>query len=175
MTSAWMAERKTLLACLALLFWISLCASAYWYYQQRWQQAYPGTDGYALFNGQALGHWLAQFHQAGRITLVHLGRPECFCNRFTDPHRQQIQAHYQPLGVAFVAPALPDELQVATPAAALMDANGRLAYLGAYSDSLLCSVGDGQVEPLLDQLLAGQQPDLLHTTGVGCFCPPPTR
>lgn len=172
MTSAWMAKKHLLIALVGLL-WLGASGAAFWYYQLRWTQAYPGADTYALFDGTPLAGWLNQFHRHGSVSVIHLGRPDCFCNRFNEPHRQEIQAHYQPLGVYFVAPELTDELPVSTPAVALLDPQGQLRYIGPYSDSLLCSIGDGLVEPLLDQLLAGGIPDMLHTTGVGCFCPPP--
>ncbi|AFU99186.1 DUF6436 domain-containing protein [Simiduia agarivorans] len=172
MTSAWTAKKR-LAVLLVLAVWLGSSATAFWYYQLRWTEAFPGAETYALFDGTPLSDWLSRFHRPGQVTLVHLGRPDCFCNRFNDPHRQEIQAHYQPLGVHFAAPALAPDLPVSTPAVALLDTQGQLRYIGPYSDSLLCSIGDGLVEPLLDQLLAGAAPDMLHTTGVGCFCPPP--
>ena len=170
-----MADRKKAQwVSVVLALWLGATGIAWWYYQLRWTEAFPGTDAYALFDGTPMAQWLRQYARPGHITLIHLGRPDCFCNRFNLPHRDEILAHYQPLNVHFAAPPLPDALAVSTPAVALVDEAGELRYIGPYSDSLLCSVGDGLVEPLLDQMLAGQQPDMLHTTGVGCFCPPPT-
>lgn len=163
---------KHVLALVAIALWMGLSATALWYYQMRWQNAFANEQQLAFFNGDAFSERLGKASQPGQITVVHLGRADCPCNRFNQPHREQIIAHYQPLGVAFTELTL-GYADLATPAVAIVDADGKLAYFGPYSDSLLCSVGEGLVEPLLDQMLSGEHPEVVHTTGVGCFCPPP--
>ena len=164
---------KHCFAAVIILLWLGLSAAAFWYYQWRWNEQFSFQEQVALFNGNEFSELLKQASVAGSITVVHLGRDGCFCNRFNEPHRQAIKEKYQPLGVAFRNATLPAELDLATPSVALVNDQGQLAYFGPYSDSLLCSLGDGLVEPLLDQMLQGYLPDVTHTTGVGCFCTKP--
>ncbi|BFM13364.1 DUF6436 domain-containing protein [Simiduia litorea] len=161
---------KYWLVSFVITLWLSLSAGAFWYYQWRWNEQFSSLDQLALFDGTEFSALLTRASVPGKISLIHLGRDDCFCNRFNEPHRQAIKAKYEPLGIIFQTLPLPTQLNVATPAVALVSAQGQLAYFGPYSDSLLCSLGDGLVEPLLDQLLLGYLPDVIHTTGVGCFC-----
>lgn len=59
----------------------------------------------------------------------------------------------------------------ATPAAAVLDKTGKLAYFGPYSDSTFCGVGGTAfVERVADLLVQGEVTSLLNTMVFGCFC-----
>jgi hypothetical protein len=137
--------------------------------------------------------------QAGpvRATLVHLYNPHCRCNAATEPHLERLMRDYQGRGVRIFAalnpvsasaaaprrgPDLPVDLPVAAvagsklqgiesaPAAFIFDADGRLVYFGAYSDSAWCGRGTGLVEPILDRLLSDRPAIPSLPVGRGCFC-----
>lgn len=65
----------------------------------------------------------------------------------------------------------PASLPAATPAAAVINTKGQLAYFGPYSDSAFCGVnGSAFVEKTLDKILAGNATESLNTLAYGCFC-----
>lgn len=69
------------------------------------------------------------------------------------------------------APRSVAELTPSSPATAILDAHGQLAYFGPYSSGALCTAGTGAfVEKVLDQLLAGHNPQQWNTWASGCFC-----
>ena len=79
----------------------------------------------------------------------------------------------------FNAPAMMDSnLQLepasapaATPAAAVVNSQGQLAYFGPYSDSAFCGAnGSSFVEKTLDKVLEGKATESLNTLAFGCFC-----
>lgn len=175
--------RQQLAACI-LGGWVLIIVTGFWWFELRWIR--PFLDQVALFNGEQLSQNYAQ--ASNSITVMHFGDANCPCNRFNFDHVRDIQQHYQPHGVRFVAwqvgqSQFPltgfDEVNhtpifdavPATPSVAVWSADGELAYFGPYSSGLLCSLGDGFAETILDQLQAGQHPQVINTTGVGCFCP----
>lgn len=134
----------------------------------------------------------------GPATVLHFWDRDCACSRFNQDHLRQLSQRYRAAGVRFLvmarrggatpaqpslsaafgdavapfgaaaadAPAIP-----ASPAAAVFDADGRLAYLGPYSEGAACLAGNGDfVEQVLDKLLAGQRPRQINTAAFGCFC-----
>ncbi len=177
-------NKKTALAVAIVGLWIAIVAGGFWWYELRLIR--PFLDNLALFDGQQLDTTYRPTTNA--VTLMHFGDPACPCNQFNTPHLQQIKNHYQPKGVHFVAwqqgsetPPIKgfdklhrsDQLPFipATPAVAIWSSEGQLSYFGPYSSGLLCSLGEGFAETILDQLQAGLAPQVINTTGVGCFCP----
>lgn len=72
-------------------------------------------------------------------------------------------------------PLDPDTLPPATPAAAIINAQGQLDYSGPYSDSAFCgaageAAGSTLVENALERILAGQTPQASERVAFGCFC-----
>ena len=59
----------------------------------------------------------------------------------------------------------------AAPAAAVLAADGSLAYLGPYSLGPACGAGEGPVEAVLDELLRGGDGHWPNALGAGCLCP----
>ncbi|MGH1372696.1 MAG: DUF6436 domain-containing protein [Cellvibrionaceae bacterium] len=176
--------KSTALALTIIGLWITIVASGFWWYELRLIR--PFLDNLALFDGQQLDENYRP--NSNSITLMHFGDPTCPCNQFNQPHLEQLKNYYQPKGVLFVAwqqgseipptagfdrvyqaPNLP--FVPVTPAVAIWSHDGKLSYFGPYSSGLLCSLGEGFAETILDQLQAGLSPQVINTTGVGCFCP----
>lgn len=136
---------------------------------------------------------------SARATVLHFWDQGCACSRFNQDHVRQLSQHYQRAGVRFlvldgrthdgeqvdlaeafgnaVEPYLANSDALAglgipaSPAAAVFDADGRLAYFGPYSEGAACLAGNGDfVEQVLDKLLAGQRPQQMNTAAFGCFC-----
>lgn len=136
---------------------------------------------------------------AASATVLHFWDPDCACSRFNEAHVEQITASYAAMGVRFLvvdrraspaqgpdlydafgqhveryaAPLQPlEQLAIpASPAAAVFDREGRLAYFGPYSEGAACLTGNGDfVEQVLDKLLAGERPQQINTAAFGCFC-----
>lgn len=191
-------KHRKLLASAILGLWLFVIVGGFWWFELRWLR--PFLDQVALFDGEQIthtyGNQLAMARGNGdeqtAITVMHFADSDCPCNRFNLPHVQEIQHHYQQQGVNFVSwqqgkqPVQLDGFSInhqvaqlahvpATPAVAIWSANGDLAYFGPYSSGLLCTLGEGFAETILDQLLAGQSPQVINTTGVGCFCPTANR
>ncbi|MEX3968334.1 DUF6436 domain-containing protein [Paraburkholderia sp. EG286B] len=59
----------------------------------------------------------------------------------------------------------------ASPAIAIWAADGKLAYVGPYSNGLVCSSANSFVEPILDKLVAGEHVEPSPIVAVGCYCP----
>ena len=58
----------------------------------------------------------------------------------------------------------------ASPALAIWDRDGNLAYAGPYSEGLVCNSSNSFVEPVLDALTQGRQVSLASGLAVGCYC-----
>ncbi len=177
-------NNRSVLAVTILGLWIGVVVGGFWWYELRLIR--PFLDKLALFDGQQLD---ASYRPStNAITLMHFGDPNCPCNQFNAPHLEQLKSHYQPKGVQFVAWQQGSEIPPiegfdklhsaaqlafvpATPAVAIWSSDGQLSYFGPYSSGLLCSLGEGFAETILDQLQAGLAPQVINTTGVGCFCP----
>jgi hypothetical protein len=62
-------------------------------------------------------------------------------------------------------------LTPSSPATAILDADGKLAYFGPYSTGAVCTATQGLfAEKVLDQLLQGNHPQLWNTWASGCLC-----
>ena len=133
-------------------------------------------------------------------TVLHFWDQACACSRFNQDHVRQLSEHYRTAGVRFlvldrrsgkaldprtlgtafgdaVEPYLADSSAIdkldipASPAAAVFDAHGQLAYFGPYSEGAACLTGNGDfVEQVLDKLLAGERPQQINIAAFGCFC-----
>jgi len=67
--------------------------------------------------------------------------------------------------------ASPAKVPPSSPATAIFDAGGQLAYFGPYSSGAMCLSGNGAfAEKVLDSLMLGDNPQQLNTLAFGCFC-----
>lgn len=185
-------SRKTLLASLIALIWIAAMLAAFWWFEARYLR--PFDQRAALFSGAEL-RLPRELAGPGPIRLVHFWDPACPCNVGNQQHLSELIEHFAPRGVAFYAVQkagssgqLPGSLAAlqpleqlpgaehlpASPAVAIWDQRGELAYFGPYSEGLSCNSSNSFIEPILDALAAGRRVIASNTLAVGCFCEWPT-
>ncbi|MEJ2042918.1 MAG: DUF6436 domain-containing protein [Reinekea sp.] len=120
-------------------------------YRQQWQQTLDGLDGLK--------------HPA----VIHYLPNGCLCRMLTLKHAQQIsdkagQSGFQVFQLNSSDAGLGDSLTLAgssaflSPQIAITRPDGRIAYVGAYSDGIRCNTGNSMVDSFLDsvQSLPGQ-------------------
>ncbi|UBM25142.1 DUF6436 domain-containing protein [Pseudomonas sp. p1(2021b)] len=184
-----MPIRKTLLTTLALL----LCAAALWWAYASFQARYlrPFDNQPTLFEGGQL-QLPPELAGPGPIRVVHFWDPACPCNVGNQQHLGELVEHFAPQGVSFHVvqkagshgqlPAnltglrplalLPGSERIpASPAVAIWDREGRLAYFGPYSEGAVCNASNSFVEPILKALLEGRSVNASNTLAQGCYCP----
>lgn len=68
--------------------------------------------------------------------------------------------------------SLPGSEQLpASPAIAIWDRQGRLAYFGPYSEGAVCNASNSFIEPVIQALLANRPVQADNTLASGCYCP----
>ncbi|NWA01891.1 thiol-disulfide isomerase [Pseudomonas gingeri] len=182
-------RHKTLLAGLLAV----VCAAGLWlaydWFQGRYIRAF--SDQTALFAGDRLS-LPADLAGPGRIRLVHFWDPACPCNVGNQQHLGELIEHFAPLGVDFYSVQKPGthgqlpatlgairplanlpgaEHLTVSPAVAIWDRNGRLAYFGPYSQGATCNSSNSFIEPILQALSEGRTVNATHNMAVGCYCP----
>ncbi|MCG4455389.1 MULTISPECIES: DUF6436 domain-containing protein [unclassified Pseudomonas] len=181
-------NRKTLLASLLILLWAAAMFAAYWWYEARYLRSF--SEQAALFYGEQL-RLPAELAGPGPIRLVHFWDPACPCNIGNQQHLGELIKHFGPLGVSFHAvqkpgskgqlpaslsaiqalAALPGSAGIpASPAVAIWDKQGQLAYFGPYSEGVTCTSSNSFIEPILEALSAGRPVNASNTLALGCFC-----
>lgn len=182
------SRRTTLLAWLIAAAWLAAMAAAYWWFAAHYLR--PFDERAALFDGAEL-RLPASLTGAGDIRVVHFWDPACPCNVGNQQHLAALMTGYAARGVSFhvvrkpgsTAP-LPGPLAglhplagvagsdhlPASPAVAIWDRHGELAYFGPYSSGFTCSADDSFIEPILDALLDGRVVMAGNNLASGCFC-----
>ncbi|TBU92535.1 DUF6436 domain-containing protein [Phytopseudomonas dryadis] len=181
-------RRKSLLVGLIVVIGLASMLAALRWFEARYLR--PFSDRAALFSGADL-RLPAELAGPGPIRLVHFWDPACPCNVGNQQHLAELIEHFAPLGVRFhvVQPAgsnarLPANLEAlhaiatlpgaerlpASPAVAIWDRHGELAYFGPYSDGLTCTSSNSFIEPILEALGEGRPVVANNTLAVGCFC-----
>ncbi|WKN21735.1 DUF6436 domain-containing protein [Azotobacter vinelandii] len=176
-------KRKTLLAILLAILGLAVLAAAYDWYRGRYQRT-------VLFDASGL-RLPPALAGPGPIRLVHFHDPACPCNVGNQQHLAELIERYGARGVSFHAvqrpgsrgglppalaalqplAALPDgKAPPASPALAIWDRQGHLAYFGPYSEGATCTSANSFVEPILDALLEGRPVRAGGTLAEGCFC-----
>ena len=180
-------SRKSLFAYLLAGLWLLAMIWAFWWYQARYLRPFDTSP--TLFSGEHL-QLPATLAGPGPVRLVHFWDPACPCNVGNQQHLAEMLERYagqvqfyavqrpgsrgqlpaplaalQPLSALQGAEDLP-----ASPAVAVWDSLGRLAYFGPYSEGAVCTSANSFVEPVLDALLAGRPVLAPQTLASGCFC-----
>ena len=173
---------------LVVSVWLMGTAMAFWYFEMGQQRPFEilelaqfapevrALEAESWFKDEFLRHEATTSPRAA-VTVVHVYRSDCACNRFTDPHLAKLQAQYGPSNVRFIrleASQLRASGRLrwvdATPAALVFDAAGRLVYFGPYSDANWCGAAGGLVERILEKTLNGIPQKLQRVLSRGCFC-----
>lgn len=174
---------KKILAALALM----LCALVLWQAYITFQSRYlrPFDNQTTLFDGSQL-RLPAGLAGPGAIRVVHFWDPACPCNVGNQQHLGDLIAQFADQGVAFYVVQKPgsqgllpanlaslpgSEHLPASPAVAIWDRQGNLAYFGPYSEGAVCNASNSFIEPILKALLAGRKVNASNTLAVGCYCP----
>lgn len=171
---------------------LALCAAGLWWAYDSFQSRYLRSfDNQAtLFDGSQL-RLPAELAGPGPIRVVHFWDPACPCNVGNQQHLGDLVSHFADQGVTFFVmhkpgshgqlPAnlsslkpitrLPGSEQLpASPAVAIWDRQGRLAYFGPYSEGAVCNASNSFIEPILKALLDGRPVTASNTLAVGCYC-----
>lgn len=185
--------RTTLLASLLALLCAGVLWVAYDWFQGRFLRTF--SEHTAVFSGDPL-QLPPGLAGEGAIRLVHFWDPACPCNVGNQQHLAELIEHYGPQGVEFysvqkagshgqlpatlsrlkVLDGLPGSEQIpASPAVAIWDRSGTLAYFGPYSEGLTCNSSNSFIEPILQALHEGRTVSATHTLAVGCYCPWPKQ
>ena len=181
-------SRKNLLIALLALVWLGGMLLAYRWFETRYLRTFD--ERAAIFSGAEL-RLPDELAGPGAIRLVHFWDPACPCNVGNQQHLAELIERYVPQGVQFHVVQkpgsqgrLPAELAAlrpidtlpgstdlpASPAVAIWDRQGELAYFGPYSEGLVCNSSNSFIEPILEALAAGRKVDASNTLAVGCFC-----
>jgi hypothetical protein len=186
-------RRTVLYALIAFLCAVSLWLTYQWF-EGRYVRAF--SDRTALFAGDALS-LPKELAGPGPIRLVHFWDPACPCSVGNQQHLAELTERFssdaadQP-GVKFYSVQkpgsqgrLPSALSKITPlthlpgaehissspAVAIFDRQGQLAYFGPYSEGLTCNSSNSFIEPILVALLDNRSVSATHSMAVGCYCP----
>lgn len=190
MTAHSLLHRRTLFLALAALGCVAALWLGYRWFEGRYVRAF--SDQTALFAGDTLS-LPASLAGPGRIRVVHFWDPACPCNVGNQEHLSELVGRFSGAGgVDFYALQKPGthgqlpstlsaitplddvpgaEAITSTPAVAIWDSNGTLAYFGPYSEGLACNSQNSFIEPILYALKAGRPVGATHTMAVGCYCP----
>ncbi|WP_410951945.1 DUF6436 domain-containing protein [Pseudomonas sp. S1(2024)] len=180
---------KPVLLALALLLCTTLVWQAYTTFQARYLR--PFDNQATLFDGSQL-QLPPELAGPGPIRVVHFWDPACPCNVGNQQHLGDLVSRFASQGVTFHVlqkpdshGQLPDNLTAlkplaslpgsehlpASPAVAIWDRQGHLAYFGPYSEGAVCNASNSFIEPILKALLDGRQVSASNTLAVGCYCP----
>lgn len=161
---------------LVCLVWFATVCAGFWWFEYRHWQAFNPTG--VTFEGRHLSvlYQHLQPHKDGpnSITVVHFADQNCACNRYSEQHRQSLQPVLLHSKQHLVTPSMATQLGVfvpASPAVAIWDERGELAYFGPYSSGLICGQGSDFVSRVIQQLTQKQNPEWINMLGLGCFCP----
>ncbi|WP_339450475.1 DUF6436 domain-containing protein [Pseudomonas sp. EA_5y_Pfl2_R50] len=185
--------RTALFASLLALVCAGVLWAAYNWFQGRYLRAF--SEHTAVFSGDPL-RLPNDLAGPGNIRLVHFWDPACPCNVGNQQHLTEMVEQFSAKGVEFFAvqktgshgqlpatlgrlktiPVLPGSEQVpASPAVAIWDRSGKLAYFGPYSEGLTCNSSNSFIEPILNALTDDRPVNATHTLAVGCYCPWPVE
>lgn len=183
--------KKTLIG-LAIFLWLGAMLTGLWWYKTRFIRPFSETT--AVFSGQQL-RLPNSIAGSGAIRFVHFWDPACPCNVGNQQHLAEMLERYadevefyhlQKPGSSVQLPkvlstmrhlsGLPGAEQLpASPAVAIWDRAGQLAYFGPYSEGAVCNSSNSFIEPVLDALINNRPVKAANTLAVGCFCDWPQK
>ena len=107
-------------------------------------------------------------------TIIHLKEEKCKCNLYSNKHIEELneklnKEDFNIVNINIKKSEL-KKIIPAYPSTIIFDKNGDLAYVGAYSDGLMCSSKNSVVEMVLTNIKAGFNPALINSDTKGCYC-----
>lgn len=186
------SKRFLLILCLlALAVMLAIGAWAWARFGVAYLRPFSDQEQAVFFQGGGL-KLPAELAGRGNIRVVHFWDPQCPCHKETDAHLNYLISLYRFSGVEFYSVQKPGsegemlpflrgkltplealegmESIPASPAIAIWDQQGRLAYAGPYSEGLVCNSSNSFVEPILDALSDNRSVSAANTMAVGCYC-----
>ncbi len=182
-------RHKYLIAALIASLWGGAMLAAFWWFEARYLRTFEGERA-ELFSGDTL-QLPVELQGPGPVRFVHFWDPGCPCNVGNQQHLEELLTRFAGAETEFYAVQkpgstgrLPQQLEAlkpldnlagadqlpASPAVAIWDTQGRLAYIGPYSEGAVCSSDNSFVEPILEAVLAGREVRATHSLAVACFC-----
>ncbi|MFV3336784.1 DUF6436 domain-containing protein [Pseudomonas sp. NY15349] len=179
---------KPLCTAITLLVGVTILWQAYTTFQARYLR--PFDNQATLFDGSQL-RLPTELAGPGPIRVVHFWDPACPCNVGNQQHLGDLVSQFASQGVIFHVLQKPgshgqlpanltalkplaglpgSEHLPASPAVAIWDRQGHLAYFGPYSEGAVCNASNSFIEPVLKALLDGRQVNASNTLAVGCYC-----
>ena len=183
--------KKTLTG-LAIFLWLGAMLTGLWWYKTRFIRPFSETT--AVFSGQQL-RLPNSIAGSGAIRFVHFWDPACPCNVGNQQHLAEMLERYadevefyhlQKPGSSGQLPKVLSAMRhlsglpgaehlPASPAVAIWDRAGQLAYFGPYSEGAVCNSSNSFIEPVLDALINNRPVNAANTLAVGCFCDWPQK
>jgi hypothetical protein len=188
-------QRRTVLYTLIAFICVASLWLTYQWFEGRYIRVF--SNHAAVFAGDALS-LPPELAGPGPIRLVHFWDPACPCNVGNQQHLAELIERFagddtaDQTGVNFYSLQKPDtqgqlpltlnkiiplnslpgaEHLTSSPAVAIWDRQGRLAYFGPYSEGLTCNSSNSFIEPILQALSDNRSVSATHTMAVGCYCP----
>ena len=178
--------KKTLVG-LAIFLWLGAMLTGLWWYTTRFIRPFSETT--AVFSGQQL-RLPNSIAGSDAIRFVHFWDPACPCNVGNQQHLAEMLERYadevefyhlQKPGSSGQLPKVLSAMRhlsglpgaehlPASPAVAIWDRTGQLAYFGPYSEGAVCNSSNSFIEPVLDALINNRPVNAANTLAVGCFC-----
>ncbi len=182
------SRKKNALIYVLAALWMVMLGAFYFWYQGRYIR--PFNENTVVFDAKSL-QLPAELAGGGKIRGVHLWDPPCPCNVGNQQHLTELLHRFAgrvnfyvwqkpgsrghlPEGLNGLQPlsSLPGAEQLpASPAVAIWDTHGQLAYFGPYSEGAVCSSDNSFIEPVLEALLDGRTVNSPGGLAVGCYCP----
>lgn len=174
---------RNVVVVLLLACWVAGLVWALTWYESHYIKPFERP---ALFDGVSV----EPPFDAAAVQVLHVWQAGCPCNGGHQAYVNDMTERFAEQGVLFARSgqrdldALPQALRQlpywpmpaawsawpGAPAVAIWGADGRLAYVGPYSDGASCSEDSSFVEPVIRALLAGRQVDITRQDTVSCLC-----
>ena len=190
MTAHSFARLRTLIFALIAVVCLTGLWLGYTWFEGRYVRAF--SDQAVLFSGETL-RLPPMLAGPGRIRVVHFWDPACPCNVGNQQHLSELVERFSGAGgvdfyvvqkprtqgqwpttlssIKIISELPGAERVTSSPAVAIWDRQGNLAYFGPYSEGLVCNAQNSFIEPILQALKADRPVDATHTLAVGCYCP----
>jgi len=192
MTAPGRARRERLRLGVALVvLWLLGSAMALWHFGVRDRRVFD-PEG-TIDPAATLAPLRAALGAPSGVVVLAFWDAGCGCSRAGLRHLRELARQYRPRGVRVVlvpGPLVEDPARLlatlapeiewlgpatvalpSAPAAAVLDAGGRIQYFGPLANGLLCSgSAAGPVETTLEQVLAGHAEPFIDRLGVACLC-----
>ena len=165
-----------------LMLLVAGLSGAWWWLEGQHERTFERP---AYFEG---GSVVGPF-AVGQIQVLHVWQDDCPCNAGHEAYIGEMTRRFSEQGVRFArAGSLPggrgDILEglpywllptawaewPGGPSVAIWDADGRLVYVGPYSDGASCNQDSSFIEPVLQALLQGRTVNAARYDTLACLC-----